>query len=114
MKKTILILISIFSTIILAFGAFKYPPDINTSFKHKYQDYKDSLKSEYFIDNKMVTKEKFNNFLSSLKENTGSWFCAETKNGGITGYDAKDIKGKIYEVRFYYESGNSKSTIKKK
>ncbi len=72
------------------------------------------IKEVYQINDLPVTKKSFNKLLSSLKELTHTWFCAETTAGGRTGYEAVDKKGVIYEVRFESEYGNSISSIKKK
>lgn len=72
------------------------------------------IKEEYTIDNKVVTKEIFNNFLATLKELPHTWFCGETAGGGETGYDAIDKQGVVYEYRASLNSGISKNSIKKK
>lgn len=74
----------------------------------------DAIKTEYTINDKKVTKEEFDDFLKSLKEIQHTWFCVETAKGGITGYDAQDKDGIVYEYRAVSESGNSKCSIKKK
>jgi hypothetical protein len=73
-----------------------------------------NIKDVYQINGLPVSEGSYNQFLSGLKELPHTWFCAETKEGGRTGYDAKDKKGVIYEVRFVSESGNSVSSIRKK
>jgi hypothetical protein len=73
-----------------------------------------NMQSEYKIDNKMVTKEAFDKFLKELIELPHTWFCAETTNGGITGYDAKDRNGIIWEYRAASESGANRTTLTKK
>ena len=72
---------------------------------------KDSINTVYEINNKVVSKEKFEKFNKSLKEISGTWYCAETTTGGITGYDAKDKKGRIYELIYCSESGKSTNSI---
>jgi len=99
---------------LLAFTGHKYISGMNASVKQVFQKHKDTLKAEYLINDKTVTKEKFDTFLSGLKEIPETWFCAETTNGGITGYDAKDKKGIVYQVRYYYDSGKSKNSITSK
>jgi hypothetical protein len=86
-----------------------------STFKEKsytnYKVIKDSSKAEYKINNKVVSKDKFEKFNNTLKEINGTWYCAETMTGGITGYDAKDKKSDIYEVRSCYDSGKSSNSI---
>jgi len=57
------------------------------------------MKDKYLIDNKSVSKKEFERFLAKLKQVPGTWFCAETNNGGVTGYDAKDDKGVLYSYK---------------
>ncbi len=80
----------------------------------KVNNMEESSKEEYRINDQIVTQEEFINFLNTLKEIQGTWFCAETKMGGSTGYDAKDKDGNIYEYRSNSEPGNYKSTITRK
>jgi ABC-type oligopeptide transport system substrate-binding subunit len=69
---------------------------------------------EYRINGRVVEAKEFDAFRSALKEDTGTWFCAETTNGGITGYDAVDAKGVVYVCRFVSEDGLTKASITKK
>ena len=69
-------------------------------------------KAEYILNNREVSEQEFSKFLSTLKEVTGTWFCAETINGGITGYDAKNKYGAIYEYRVVSENKKSQFTIR--
>jgi hypothetical protein len=71
-------------------------------------------KTEYSIDDREASKGEFEKFLKTLKQIPHTWFCAETTKGGITGYDAEDKNGVKYEYRAYSETGNNKSSIKKK
>jgi len=75
---------------------------------------KDSTEVIYLIDNKIVSKVAFDSKIKNLEEITGTWYCAETTDGGITGYDAKDSKGDVFEVRYELVSGMSKNIIRKK
>ncbi len=68
----------------------------------------------YTINDKNVSIKEFGKFLGSLKEIKDTWFCAETNYGGITGYDAKDKLGKIYEYRAKSDQSGSTNSIKKK
>jgi|GEM_PF-4157013 len=69
-------------------------------------------KTEYIINNRKVSEQEFNTLLSTLKTITGTWFCAETINGGITGYDVKNKNGVVYEYRVVSENKNSQFTIR--
>jgi hypothetical protein len=69
--------------------------------------------SVFFIEDKPVSKNEFDKFLATLKENPNTWFCAETNKGGRTGYDASDIEGVVYEVRFISEEGATGSIRRK-
>ncbi|HEY1406263.1 MAG TPA: hypothetical protein VF857_06625 [Spirochaetota bacterium] len=66
---------------------------------------------EYQINGTSVSLDDFKKFLSTLKEIDQTWFCAETNHGGITGYDARDDKGKVYHCRFESISGKSRQSI---
>lgn len=77
-------------------------------------DVRGAIDPELIIDGESVNKIKFHEFLKSLKEVEGTWYCAETKNGGRTGYDARDKDCTVYTVVFTSESGVSKSIIHKK
>jgi hypothetical protein len=70
----------------------------------------------YKIDGKTVTEKKFNGFLKSLKQIDGSWYCAETSAGGITGYDAKGLFGARYQYQVSSSSvpDQNEATITKK
>jgi hypothetical protein len=70
--------------------------------------------TEYTIDGKSVSKEEFEKFLSGLKELSGTWYCAETSTGGITGYNAADKKNVIYEYKTTSDSGKSINAIRRK
>lgn len=69
---------------------------------------------EYSIDGKAVGAEDFKKKFDALKEVPGTWFCAETKNGGVTGYDMKDKSGNVYEFRAVSEPGSNRSVLVKK
>jgi hypothetical protein len=71
-------------------------------------------KDSYLIDGKSVVKADFDKFLSSLKEKTGTWFCAEMNDGGETGYDAVDKSGAVYQVRLRSSSGKARNSISRK
>jgi hypothetical protein len=68
-------------------------------------------KSEYKINGISMDKQTFDKFLSGLKELPHTWFCAETKTGGITGYDAVNENNQVFEVRFKSDNGNTLNTI---
>jgi hypothetical protein len=88
--------------------------EINSK-KNKNGSRMESLeKEQYKINDKVVSKEEFDKFLKSLKEVPHTWFCAETTNGGMTGYDATDQNGTVYEYRAVTDNGISRSTILKK
>lgn len=74
----------------------------------------DSTKVIYIVDDKVVNKKIFDFILSGLTEIQGTWFCDKTSKGGMTGYDAKDKNGVVYEYRANSESYNNKCTINKK
>lgn len=80
------------------------PADIKTS-----QD-----GTSYRLDGKSASSGEFQETLSRLKQVSGTWFCAETKNGGITGYDMKDRDGRLYEFRSVSENGSNWSEIRRK
>lgn len=67
----------------------------------------------YYIDNRQVTQKEFDKFLKPLTEVEGTWFCAETTTGGITGYKVKDKKGAIYEYETISDTGDNTCTITK-
>lgn len=110
MKIKIFIVIVLYLIIVFTEAAGEFKKTKNK----KANNMEDSSKVEYRINDKIVTEEEFINFLNTLTEVQGTWFCAETKKGGMTGYDAKDKDGIIYEYRANSEPGNNKSTITKK
>jgi hypothetical protein len=114
MKKTVLFSVIIFIIITLSLFKVSNINANNSKVNYQNQQHNDTIKTEYKIDNKIVTQEKFEKFLTCLKEISGTWFCAETTTGGITGYDAKDKREKVYEVRYYYDDGKSKNSISSK
>ncbi|MEW6515353.1 MAG: PDZ domain-containing protein [candidate division FCPU426 bacterium] len=63
----------------------------------------------YQINGKPVSYKEYQEFLQTL---TGQehWSCAETNDGGITSWEAKDAKGRRYEVRAV-SGGDNTSTI---
>jgi hypothetical protein len=69
---------------------------------------------EYRINGSVVEQRDFDALLSTLKQDAGTWFCAETKDGGITGYNAVDAQGTVYVCRFVSEEGRTKSSLSKK
>jgi len=87
-------------------------PDKQKGKAHKVQN--DSTKVTYILNDKEVNKKIFDYVLSGLTEIQGTWFCAETSKGGITGYDANDKNGVVYEYRTNSEPFNNKCTITKK
>lgn len=72
------------------------------------------IESKYSIDGRSVTEAEFNQFKDTLKEVKGTWFCAETNTGGITGYNAADKDGTVYEIRFISDSRKDENSISKK
>jgi len=75
---------------------------------------KDSVTCQYLIVGKEVEPEKYKKFHAKLKAKSETWFCDETSNGGITGYDAVDKRGLLYEVRTESDSGVIKNSISRK
>jgi len=71
-------------------------------------------KDIYIINNNEVSKEEFDNFLKTLKEIEKTWFCAEMKDGGLTGYDASYTNGIVYEVRCKSNMNGSRNSVNKK
>jgi hypothetical protein len=69
---------------------------------------------EYRINGSVVEQKEFDTLLAALKEVPGTWFCAETKDGGTTGYNAVDSKGTVYVCRFISESNRTKASLSKK
>ncbi len=63
----------------------------------------------YKINGKQVSYKEYQEFLQTLtgREN---WYCDEVPGGGITGWEAKDAKGRRYEVRSV-SGGDNTSTI---
>jgi hypothetical protein len=72
------------------------------------------LGETYTIDDVAVSADEFNRLLKSLKEVPHTWFCAETSTGGMTGYDARDKKGVVYEFRAKSDNGKGTTTLRKK
>ena len=72
------------------------------------------VKSEYFIEDKPVSAQKFNAFLGQLKEVPNTWSCAETTKGGIVTYEVQGKDNTIYYYECENGSGSSKKVIKKK
>lgn len=68
----------------------------------------------YMIDGKSVPAAEFNRFQKALKEVPGTWFCAEMKDGGETGFDAKNRLGTVYQVRLRSENGKIRNSISMK
>lgn len=68
----------------------------------------------YKINERLVSKEKLDEFGKSLKEIKGTWFCAETSKGGRTGYDAIDKNAIVYTIRFSSEENISSGSILEK
>jgi hypothetical protein len=52
----------------------------------------------YAIDGKLVTEGEYRAFLKTLKGQE-KWYCEETKDGGITGWEAKDAAGRRYAIK---------------
>lgn len=75
---------------------------------------KGKTKVEYTINDTAVNVKKFDEFLKSLKEVEGTWYCAETKTGGRTGYNAKDKNGIVYEYMSETDSNKSINSIRLK
>jgi hypothetical protein len=50
------------------------------------------------IEGRVVSPAEFDAFLATLVEIPHTWYCAESTNGGRTGYDAQDAQG----VRWTY------------
>jgi hypothetical protein len=71
-------------------------------------------KIEYRINNKIVPEDSFKDLLNFLIQLPHTWFCAETAKGGITGYDAEDRLGVIFEYRAVSEPGNNKCSLTEK
>ncbi len=71
-------------------------------------------KWEYSIDGKAVSADVFKKEFDGMKEVPGTWFCAETKQGGITGYDMKDSLGKVYSFRAVSEPGMNRNSLSRK
>lgn len=55
--------------------------------------------TQYAINRLAVSKAVYNAFRATLKEEPGSWFCAEMTDGGSTGMHATSSDGKRYAVR---------------
>jgi hypothetical protein len=72
------------------------------------------MKDKYLIDNKSVSKNEFEVFLAKLKQVPGTWFCAETSKGGVTGYDVGDNKGGLYSYKSESSSNGSLNTLTSK
>lgn len=72
------------------------------------------VESKYTLDGRIITEAEFSQFKDSLKEVKGTWFCAETSTGGITGYDAKDINGILYEIRLISDNKMDENSIRRK
>jgi hypothetical protein len=68
-------------------------------------------KDKYLINNKSVSRKEFETFLATLKEVPGTWFCAETNKGGVTGYDALDSKGVVYRYRSESSPDGARNTL---
>jgi hypothetical protein len=63
----------------------------------------------YKINDRVVTQEEFTKKLAALTMIANSWYCAETSDGGRTGYKAKDQDGILYDV--IETSGKENSSI---
>jgi hypothetical protein len=74
------------------------PPSIDTAHPPKV----------FFIDGKKVTEKAYKKRLSTLSGQE-HWSCAETNEGGITSWEAKDPAGKRYQVRAESGGGNRNS-----
>lgn len=72
------------------------------------------LDASYSIEGMPVSRLEFEVFLKSLREIEGTWFCAETSEGGITGYDARDWRFARYEYRSESRRDGSVISIRKK
>jgi hypothetical protein len=67
----------------------------------------------YEIDGARVTKAAFERFAKTLQEISGTWYCAETNDGGRTGYDAEDAAGARYAVCGITDAKGTRETIRK-
>jgi hypothetical protein len=47
----------------------------------------------FHVDGRAVDCDVFNAFLATLTEVPHTWYCAETTEGGDTGYDGTDAAG---------------------
>jgi hypothetical protein len=54
---------------------------------------------QYFIDRLPVPELVYNAFRETLKEEKGTWFCAEMTDGGSTGMHATASDGTRYAIR---------------
>jgi hypothetical protein len=57
--------------------------------------------ASYYIDYMEVSELDFMSLFNALKEVEGTWYCAETREGGITGYDMRNPHN---DQKFSYRS----------
>lgn len=69
------------------------------------------ITEEYLINTKTVSRQTFDNFLSNLQEIPSTWYCAETNDGGRTGYKLKDSTGNVYVYVSVSKASGSKNSI---
>jgi hypothetical protein len=67
----------------------------------------------YSIDGKRIEKSQFENILNKLVQIDRTWYCAETAEGGRTGYDAYDENGLKYKVEVATTNHGQFNSIKK-
>jgi hypothetical protein len=70
--------------------------------------------ASYYIDYMEVSELDFMALFNALKEVEGTWYCAETREGGITGYDMRNPHNdKKYSYRSETENGITKVFLSK-
>lgn len=67
----------------------------------------------YRLEDRILSAEEFLAFLKILKEEPHTWSCAETAEGGITRYEARDAAGALYEYRSESVPGRTETTVRR-
>lgn len=73
----------------------------------------DTQKTSYSINGKAVNKIEFDKLYHSLIEVKGTWYCAETDEGGKTGFDGKTKNGTVYEYKMISKKNQNIASLDK-
>ncbi len=65
----------------------------------------------FHVDGAVVDRDAFNAFLATLTEVPHTWYCAESTEGGTTGYDGTDADGVRWTYLAETDSQGTRNTV---